>query len=975
MGIMAAFDNWEIAMQNFDELLERYGSTTLIDESDSISSRGFVFSNNYSTNTSSPQHNLNNSSNEKNISPTGTDSTAICNIIENYETKGSSSSCNTPQCNLIRNIPPVGIQRAQQYESIASNMSNLASNDRKHSISISSSNSSLTKNEQTTVNNSDEKYHDSSAEAINILNIFVREFVNLPKQDDETLAKLFHDFAQSKKKMLKAKQIRRLTFSVAQKRQQPSYFTFRARDDYSEDKIYRHLEPALAFQLEIYRLRSFYLELIPTSNLKMHLYLGKAKASKGHEATDYRFFARCIIRHSDLITKEASYEYLQNEAERTLLEALNELEIAFSHPLASKTDCNHIYMCFVPCVCIDPAKVEDSVRSMVLRYGSRLWKLRVLQAELKMTLRFTPDGEKVPIRIFLTNESGYYLDISLYREITDKSTGETTFESYSNKLGPFHGRHLRTPYLTRDHLQQKRFAAQSNGTTYVYDFPEMFRQALMKSWRNYYTKVSSNTHTASSNQKIDDQANSSLEKNMKDLNNIMQSNFFSCVELVIDKVSENLVEINRIPGDNDIGMVAWKMSFMTPEYPQGREIIVIANDLTFKIGSFGMDEDMLFKKASELSRKLGIPRIFLSANSGARIGLVEDLKKIFRVAWTEESNPDKGFRYIYLTEEDYQKFTKSQTMESPLIKTEEIIDETTKEIHHKVIDIIGKENDLGVENLKGSGMIAGETSQAYNEVCTISLVTCRAVGIGAYLVRLGQRVIQCENSHIILTGAGALNKVLGKEVYTSNGQLGGIQIMHNNGISHDVVTDDFDGISLILKWLAFMPNKIINKTCVSLPILMPIFDPIDRMIEYQPTKTAYDPRWMLEGKMVIENNESKWVSGFFDRDSFHEIMKGWAKTVVCGRARLGGIPTGVIAVETRTVELQVPADPANLDSDAKSIQQAGQVWFPDSAYKTSQAIRDFSREQLPLIIFANWRGFSGGMKVITKQIELFYVLK
>ena len=44
------------------------------------------------------------------------------------------------------------------------------------------------------------------------------------------------------------------------------------------------------------------------------------------------------------------------------------------------------------------------------------------------------------------------------------------------------------------------------------------------------------------------------------------------------------------------------------------------------------------------------------------------------------------------------------------------------------------------------------------------------------------------------------------------------------------------------------------------------------------------------------------------------------------------------------------------------IQQAGQVWFPDSAYKTAQAIKDFNREQLPLMIFANWRGFSGGMK-------------
>lgn len=47
----------------------------------------------------------------------------------------------------------------------------------------------------------------------------------------------------------------------------------------------------------------------------------------------------------------------------------------------------------------------------------------------------------------------------------------------------------------------------------------------------------------------------------------------------------------------------------------------------------------------------------------------------------------------------------------------------------------------------------------YNDIFVSFKVTCRAIGIGAYLVRLGQRVIQVENSHIILTGASALNKV------------------------------------------------------------------------------------------------------------------------------------------------------------------------------------------------------------------------
>ena len=42
--------------------------------------------------------------------------------------------------------------------------------------------------------------------------------------------------------------------------------------------------------------------------------------------------------------------------------------------------------------------------------------------------------------------------------------------------------------------------------------------------------------------------------------------------------------------------------------------------------------------------------------------------------------------------------------------------------------------------------------------------------------------------------------------------------------------------------------------------------------------------------------------------------------------------------------------------------QAGQVWFPDSALKTAQAMEEFNAERLPLFVLANWRGFSGGQR-------------
>lgn len=57
--------------------------------------------------------------------------------------------------------------------------------------------------------------------------------------------------------------------------------------------------------------------------------------------------------------------------------------------------------------------------------------------------------------------------------------------------------------------------------------------------------------------------------------------------------------------------------------------------------------------------------------------------------------------------------------------------------------------------------------------------------------------------------------------------------------------------------------------------------------------------------------------------SFTETLAGWAKTVVVGRARLGGIPCGVIITETRMAEATTPADPADSSSQERNIQQAG----------------------------------------------------
>lgn len=254
------------------------------------------------------------------------------------------------------------------------------------------------------------------------------------------------------------------------------------------------------------------------------------------------------------------------------------------------------------------------------------------------------------MRLTVSNESGYYLDLHLYQEIADRESGQVKFMTWGGgKTGVLHGLPVSTPYQTKDHLQQKRYLAQKMGTTFVYDFPEMFRQALLKLWREHNAERPSDDEP--NNVEILQGVELVLDENgeLTELNRLPGRNVAKVFVL------RNFFEIFSFPGENECSMVAWRLTMKTPEYPEGRDLVVIANDLTHLIGSFGVKEDQLFAKASEMSRRLGIPRVYIAGNSGARIGLADEVKQSFRIAWDDPEQPDKGFKYLYVTPDEYRR--------------------------------------------------------------------------------------------------------------------------------------------------------------------------------------------------------------------------------------------------------------------------------------------------------------------------------
>jgi acetyl-CoA carboxylase/biotin carboxylase 1 len=752
-----------------------------------------------------------------------------------------------------------------------------------------------------------------------VINVAIQ---NTESSVDEDILARIEPLVQQFKSELLVRGVRRLTFICGHTDgSYPGYYTFRG-PEYIEDDSIRHNEPALAFQLELARLNKFHIKPVFTENKNIHVYQAIGKAVD----TDKRYFTRAVIRPGRLRDEIPTAEYLISEADRVINDIFDALEIIGSN----NSDLNHIFMNFTPVFQLEPKEVEQSLQGFLDRFGVRAWRLRVSQVEIRIICTDPQTSMPYPLRVVITNTSGYVVDVDMYAE-RKSDKGEWVFHSIggTKEKGPLHLLSVSTPYATKNWLQPKRYKAHLMGTQFVYDFPELFRQAIQNSW----VKAVKNQPGLSSYQpKVGD--------------------CLTYTELVLDD-KDNLDEVNREPGTNTCGMVGWIFRARTPEYPEGRRFIVVANDITYKIGSFGPKEDNFFYKCTELARKLGIPRIYLSANSGARLGLADELMPHFKVAFNDASKPEAGFRYLYLDDAAKDQFKDT-------VITEEVSEDGEK--RHKIVTIIGQEDGLGVECLRGSGLIAGATSRAYNDIFTVTLVTCRSVGIGAYLVRLGQRAVQIEGQPIILTGAPALNNLLGREVYTSNLQLGGTQIMYRNGVSHMTADDDFAGISKIVEWMSFVPEKRGGP----IPVF-PSTDDWNRDVTFRPPqKQPYDVRWMIGGK---EEEDGSFQSGLFDKNSFVETLGGWARTVVVGRARLGGIPMGVIAVETRSVENITPADPANPDSMEQVSNEAGGVWYPNSAFKTAQAINDFNNgEQLPLMILANWRGFSGGQRDMYNEV-------
>ena len=218
----------------------------------------------------------------------------------------------------------------------------------------------------------------------------------------------------------------------------------------------------------------------------------------------------------------------------------------------------------------------------------------------------------------------------------------------------------------------------------------------------------------------------------------------------------------------------------------------------------------------------------------------------------------------------------------------------------------------------------------------VAAIMGNCVAGGGYLPVLCDTLLMTDGSGLYLAGPALVKSAIGQEV--SHEELGGAEM-------HAQVSGTIDYRD---------PN---DETCLErLRRLAAAVRPDDpnppapftRVAATEPTRPAADLDKMVSANPRDEYEVRDVLECLIDAGSFDEYKAEYGQTVVCGTARLGGFPIGIVANQHHRVR------------PAEGPLQFGGVLYVDSAEKAARFVMDCNQNWLPLVFLQDVNGFMVG---------------
>ncbi|TBN03015.1 acyl-CoA carboxylase subunit beta [Hyunsoonleella flava] len=187
----------------------------------------------------------------------------------------------------------------------------------------------------------------------------------------------------------------------------------------------------------------------------------------------------------------------------------------------------------------------------------------------------------------------------------------------------------------------------------------------------------------------------------------------------------------------------------------------------------------------------------------------------------------------------------------------------------------------GVRSLGGYADIFFRNVQASGVIPQISAVMGPCAGGAVYSPAMTDFIIMVEEtSYMFVTGPNVVKTVTNEEVTSE--ELGGAQThASKSGVAHKTSANDVECLEDIKKLLSYLPQNNTETTkLLAYEIEDEVRDVLSDIVPDNPNK-PYDMHEV--------------ISGIIDVDSFYEIHKDYAESIIVGFARLGGRSVGIVA--------------------------------------------------------------------------------
>jgi acetyl-CoA carboxylase carboxyltransferase component len=232
----------------------------------------------------------------------------------------------------------------------------------------------------------------------------------------------------------------------------------------------------------------------------------------------------------------------------------------------------------------------------------------------------------------------------------------------------------------------------------------------------------------------------------------------------------------------------------------------------------------------------------------------------------------------------------------------------------------------GVVSLAGYAEIFWRNVQASGVVPQISLVMGPCAGGAVYSPAITDFVFMVEgSSYMFITGPDVVKTVTGEEVTFE--ELGGAAThAAKSGVAHFTAADDEACLEDARYLLSFLPQNNLEQPPFAEPS-----DPRDREAAELDTLIPDEPTKPYDIKQAIGH--------VVDDGEFLEVHERWAENIVCGFARLGGRPVGIVGNQPRSLA-------GVLDIDASN--------------KGARFVRTCDAFNVPLVTFVDVPGFLPG---------------